>query len=600
MNRFTAPLTRYGAESQASAVRFREVYDRTPVMMHSIDDQGRLVSVNDYWLEALGYERDEVLGRPSTDFLTDESRRYAQEVALPAFRRTGATKDIEYQMVGKDGDVIDVLLSATASYDAEGQLLYSMAQMVDVTERNRAQRALQESEERFAGIFRSTPDAVVIIDEDRTITLFNPAAEEMFGPTASEVLGQPLDRFISPELRGAIFESSEATRGEEGLPRYLWHPACLKAVRENGEVFHVEASVSRFEASGRPLCALTLRDIEERRGAEATLERLHRESSHLREETRTEHDFAEIVGASPELCKVLKDVETVAPADSTVLITGETGTGKELVARAIHDLSPRRGEPLIKVNCAALPSTLIESELFGHEKGAFTGASTRRVGRFELADKGTIFLDEIGDLALDMQAKLLRVLQEGEFERLGGTETLRVDVRVITASNRDIDESIAEGRMRPDLYYRLNVFPVVIPPLRERKADIQLLVRHFLAKHGGKMGKHIDQIPDPVLKALQRYDWPGNVRELEHLIERAVVLNEGSTLEGGDWLPKRRSSREDDRIRTLDGAQRDHILEILELTNWTVRGSGGAAEILGMNPSTLNSRMKKLGIKRLA
>ena len=182
MNRFTAPLTRYGAESQASAVRFREVYDRTPVMMHSIDDQGRLVSVNDYWLEALGYERDEVLGRPSTDFLTDESRRYAQEVALPAFRRTGATKDIEYQMVGKDGDVIDVLLSATASYDAEGQLLYSMAQMVDVTERNRAQRALQESEERFAGIFRSTPDAVVIIDEDRTITLFNPAAEEMFGP----------------------------------------------------------------------------------------------------------------------------------------------------------------------------------------------------------------------------------------------------------------------------------------------------------------------------------------------------------------------------------------------------------------------------------
>ena len=590
MNRF--------AQSQAGAARFREIYDRTPVMMHSIDDQGRLVSVNDYWLETLGYERDEVLGRPSTDFLTEESRRYAQAVALPAFRRTGATKDVEYQMVGKDGDVMDVLLSATASYDAEGQHRHSMAQIVDVTERKRAERALQESEERFAGIFRSTLDAVFIIDEDRTVTLFNPAAEAMFGPTVSEVLGQPLDRFISPELRNAIFESFEATRGEEGHPRYLWHPAGLKAVRENGEVFHVEASVSQYEASGRLLNTVTLRDIQERRQAEATHERLHRESRYVREEIRTEQDFAEIVGASPELQKVLKDVETVAPTDSTVLIISETGTGKELVARAIHDLSPRRAKPLVKVNCATLPSPLIESELFGHEKGAFTGATTRRVGRFELADKGTIFLDEIGDLPLDMQAKLLRVLQDGEFERVGGSETLRVDVRVIAASNRDIHESTAAGRFRPDLYYRLNVFPIEIPPLRERKADIPLLVSHFLDKHGRKMGKHIDEIPDTVLEVLHRYDWPGNVRELEHLIERAVVLNEGSTLEGGDWLPKRRNSGKDDWIRTLDDVQRAHILDILELTNWTVSGSEGAAAILGMKSSTLNSRMKKLGIIR--
>ena len=594
--RLQEELTRYAAELEASTARFRKIYDRTPVMMHSIGDQGRLVGVNDYWLEVLGYQRDEVLGRPSTDFLTDESRRHAQEVRLPEFLRTGVVKDIEYQMVRKDGDVIDVLLSATTSYDAEGHLL---ARMVDVTERKRAQHALHESEERFAGVFRSAIDAVVITEEDRTVTLFNPAAEAMFECAASEIVGRPLDRFLSPELRDAILESFEATRGEEGPSQYLWHPAGLKAVRENGEVVHVEASVSHYEASGRQLCALTLRDVNERRETEAALERLHGESRYLRDEIRTEHDFAEIVGASPELRKVLKDVETVAPTDSTVLISGETGTGKELVARAIHDLSARRGKPLIKVDCTTLPSTLIESELFGHEKGAFTGAATRRVGRFELADKGTIFLDEIGDLPLDMQAKLLRVLQEGEFERVGGAETLRVDVRVIAATNRDIDESVAEGRLRPDLYYRLNVFPIVIPPLRERKADISLLVSHFLDKHGRRMGKHIDGTSDSVLKALHRYDWPGNVRELDHLIERAVVLTEESTLEAGDWLPMRRSSGEDDRIRTLDEAQRAHILAALELTNWTVRGSEGAAEILGMKPSTLNSRMKKLGIKRL-
>lgn len=292
-------------------------------------------------------------------------------------------------------------------------------------------------------------------------------------------------------------------------------------------------------------------------------------------------------------------MERVAPTDSTVLITGETGTGKELIARAIHNLSPRKNRALVKVNCAAIPAGLIESELFGHEKGAFTGALTKRMGRFELADNGTIFLDEIGELPLDLQSKLLRVLQEGEFERVGGTQTFNVNVRVIAATNRDLEQLSKNGQYRPDLYYRLNVFPIHLPALREREGDIPLLAQYFVRKFAANLGKKIDRIPERMMTTLQRYQWPGNIRELEHAIERAVILSEGPELEPIDWLSQSPGKAGAGKIPTLEEMERQHIVDVLEQTNWRVSGEKGAAKILGLNATTLEARMKKLGIERV-
>jgi formate hydrogenlyase transcriptional activator len=289
-------------------------------------------------------------------------------------------------------------------------------------------------------------------------------------------------------------------------------------------------------------------------------------------------------------------VQQVACTDASVLIFGETGTGKELIARAIHGSSPRKDKPLVKLNCAALPANLIESELFGYEKGAFTGALARKPGRFELADGGTLFLDEIGELAFDLQAKLLRVLQEGEFERLGATKTLRVDVRIVAATNRVLAQEVAAGRLRADLYYRLNVFPITVPPLRERKEDIAALAVHFTHHYAAKNRKRVDSLTDAQLATLRNYRWPGNVRELEHVIERAVILAENSHLVLGDWF--RHTNPGAAEPITLDDAQRAHILRILEETGWRVSGKAGAAELMGIKPTTLESRMKKLAIVR--
>lgn len=326
--------------------------------------------------------------------------------------------------------------------------------------------------------------------------------------------------------------------------------------------------------------------------------KLEQENLYLQEEIKTEHNFEDIVGQSRPIKNVLKAVETVAPTDATVFLLGETGTGKELFARAIHNLSKRRNRALVKVNCAALPAGLIESELFGHEKGAFTGALTRKIGRFELADRGTIFLDEIGDLPLELQAKLLRVLQEGEFERVGGTQTIRIDVRVIAATNRDLEKAVEEGRFREDLYYRLNVFPIRIPPLRERKEDIPLLVKYFAMNYSAKLGRKIETIPQKSMNALLAYSWPGNIRELQNVIERAVITSPGVELELGSWLPKAASAPRQEQIPTLEEIEREHITEVLGVTGWRVSGEKGAAELLGLKPTTLEARMKRLGIRR--
>ncbi len=319
------------------------------------------------------------------------------------------------------------------------------------------------------------------------------------------------------------------------------------------------------------------------------------ERDYLQEEIKLEHNFHEIIGKSGALKNVLYKVEQVAPTDTTVLILGETGTGKELVVRAVHDASKRRNRPLIKVNCATLPSNIIENELFGHEKGAFTGARNKRVGRFELADGATIFLDEIGELPMELQPKLLRVIQDGEFERLGSSRTIKVDVRIIAATNRNPDEEVKNGRFRQDLYYRLNVFPISIPPIRNREEDIPILLNHFVNKYCKKAGKQTKTISPYIIKSLLKYEWPGNVRELENLIERAVIISNGSQLQ--IEVPKS-LDKPDHGKRLLEDIEYNHILRVLEETGWKIEGQNGAAQAVGLKPSTLRTRMKKLGIQR--
>ena len=350
--------------------------------------------------------------------------------------------------------------------------------------------------------------------------------------------------------------------------------------------------------------ALAYREIQELK------EQLSKEKLYLEDEIRTEMNFAQIIGNSAPLRRVLKEVGTVAPTDSTVLIYGETGTGKELIARAIHDLSPRRSKPFVKLNCAAIPTGLLESELFGHEKGAFTGAIAQRIGRFEVADGGTIFLDEIGEIPLELQTKLLRVLQEREFERLGSSRTLRTGARLIAATNRDLEAMVAEQKFRSDLFFRLNVFPVHVPPLRERQADIPLLVRHFTQQFSRRMNKVMETIPSATMDALSRYHWPGNIRELQNVIERAVIISAGPVLSidiGDLKFPKASQAVEKSpSLKPANGAlhsvleetERKQILKALKQSDWVVAGPKGAAAVLGMNRSTLQVRMRKLGISR--
>jgi formate hydrogenlyase transcriptional activator len=344
--------------------------------------------------------------------------------------------------------------------------------------------------------------------------------------------------------------------------------------------------------------ALAYREIAELK------EKLNIEKLYLEAEIRTEQNFDEIVGQSPPLTEVLKQIEIVAPTESTVLIQGETGTGKELLARAIHNLSARRASTFVKLNCAAIPTGLLESELFGHERGAFTGAIGQKIGRFELAHGGTLFLDEVGDIPLELQSKFLRVLQEQEFERLGGTRTIRVDTRLVAATNRDLAAMVAERQFRSDLYYRLNVFPIVSPPLRDRHDDVAPLVRHFTQKFARRMNKRIETISADTMDVLSLYHWPGNVRELENLIERAVILSRGSTLEVPlSELRQRTGIGAREAVRaptTLKDIEREHIRQALQESDWAIGGPGGAAARLGMKRTTLQSKMARLGIERPA
>jgi transcriptional regulator with GAF, ATPase, and Fis domain len=396
----------------------------------------------------------------------------------------------------------------------------------------------------------------------------------------------------------------------------------FRICRPDGKVLWLSSKGGLVRATdGRPERMLGVNiDITERKLAEESLksalaevrqlrDQLHAENVYLQEEIRVASNFDEIIGRSKALRKVLTQAEQVATTDTTVLILGETGTGKELLAHAIHKLSPRHKRPLVKINCAALPAPLIESELFGHEKGAFTGAAARRPGRFEIADEGTIFLDEVGELPLDLQAKLLRVLEEGEFEQVGSSRTINVDVRVIAATNRNLAEAVHQGTFRSDLYYRLSVFPITVPPLRDRREDIPTLVTHLVKQMSSKLGKRIDAIPKDVMATLSNYSWPGNVRELRNVIERATIITRGPKFMLADRLEDSTPESEyheidtgellgDGDSETLAQSEYNLILRTLKKVHWRIEGPSGAAELLRVHPSTLRSRMKKLGITR--
>lgn len=455
------------------------------------------------------------------------------------------------------------------------------------------QRRLAESEQRLARIIDSALDAILAVDSTGTVTVFNAAAARMFRCTPAVARGQPIASFLSTELHARLVEFLHSSAAGPAM----WLPEGYSARRDDGP-FPIEATFSRIDAGGQNRCTIMLRDVQERHAAEAERQRLRGLTLYLQEELQELGEADQIANRCPSLRQVMQTVNQVALTDATVLITGETGSGKELIARALHHASARRERVMVKLNCAAIVPTLVESELFGHEKGAFTGAIGRKLGRFELADHGTLFLDEVGDLPLDVQAKLLRVLQEGEFERVGGTQTIHVDVRIIAATHRNLADLVQSAAFRSDLYYRLHVLPITVPPLRERLADFPVLVPHFIRYYARRYHKHIEVVPQEVLSVLQAHTWPGNIRELQHVIERAVILNEGPLLTLKDDLNSPKATGPALQIETLECMERTHIIRALKMTGGRISGKGGAAELLGLKRSTLESRMKKLGITR--
>ena len=404
-----------------------------------------------------------------------------------------------------------------------------------------------------------------------------------------------LTRFSSPWVRHAV-ENGVRSGCAVPLITHNRTVGALSVVSAHENAFG-EADAVLLSQCGKQI-AIAVENVLAYQEIATLKDKLNKEKLYLEGEIRSELNFEEIIGESSSIKKVLKQVDIVAPTDSTVLILGETGTGKELLARAIHDRSKRRERTFVKLNCAAIPTGLLESELFGHERGAFTGAIATKVGRFELADGGTLFLDEVGDIPLELQSKLLRVLQEQEFERLGSTRTIKVSVRLLAATNRDLEDMMEKKLFRSDLYYRLNVFPLTVPALRDRPEDIPLLARYFTQRFARRMEKRIERIPSDVMDALSRYQWPGNIRELENLIERAVILSQGTNLSVPLLELKTKVRDGHPFVSTLQAAERDHIVRALEKTNWIIAGPSGAATLLGMKRSTLQSRMVKLGISR--
>jgi PAS domain S-box-containing protein len=515
----------------------------------------------------------------------------------PDVRALNAVSYLGVPLLDTDGEVMGHLsVLDTKPLPADPRLLSLFeifaARAAAEQRRLRREQEIRAREEELSVLLDSAMDAVVVFDADGGIARVNPAAEKLFGCTAEDLLGENLRDFL-PADSAAQFDAfvKELDAQPEGR-RQLWIPQSFTVQRWDKSTCPAEATLSRFTSRGRVFHTVILRNLDERLAAERRIRALTDRAEYLQAEIRALRDFEEIIGRSAALREVLREVEQVAPTDATVLIHGETGTGKELFARAIHAASRRRDQPLVTVNCAAIPATLIESEFFGHEKGAFTGATTKREGRFALADGGTLFLDEVGELPLDLQGKLLRVLQEGTFEPVGSSATRKVNVRVIAATNRDLAREAAENRFRQDLFYRLNVFPLRLPPLRDRPEDIPLLAEAFVRRFARRIGRAPAPLSPENLRRLQSYSWPGNVRELQNVLERAVITAVEGRLNLDRALPEvvsdmpaatpgaPASASESPPIRTLaelETLERDNLRRALEAAQWRIAGERGAA-----------------------
>jgi len=563
-----------------------------------LDPEGRVATWNAGAERIKGYRADEIISQHFSRFYTQEDVASGKpDMELKAAAAQGKFED-EGWRVRKDGSRFWANVMITAVRDKSGHLLGFSKITRDFTERKKAEESVRLSEERFRSLFEFSPDAIIVTDQEGKIAETNGQVEKFFGYGRGELLGQPVEMLVPERFRHA-HPAHRTGYNAQALTRPMGIGLELYGRRKDGTEFPVDIMLSPVKTDGGKLVLSVIRDLSEKKRAEEELARKEREKRYLEEELNTEHRFEDIIGESVGLKRVLKQAETVAGADVTVLILGETGTGKDLIARAIHNLSPRHDRTLVKLNCAAIPTGLLESELFGHEKGAFTGAISQKIGRLELAHQGTLFLDEVGDLPLEIQPKLLRALQEKEFERLGGTRTISADIRLIAATNRNLEKMVADREFRSDLYYRLRVFPISIPPLRERREDIPLLVRYFVAKHAVHLDRKIESIPPEIMKALTKWDWPGNIRELENFIERCVILSKGPALRAPLaelQVPEETTTQQEDV--SLEATEREHILRVLREAKGMIGGLDGAAARLGLKRTTLNSKLKKLGIKR--
>jgi len=566
-----------------------------PEAVFWFDENGNFFEVNNVACEKWGYTREAFLKMSIFDVNPTMSPEiWAAHWA--AKQQDASTFESSHKR--KDGTTFPV--DITDIFVTINEVVYSCAIVRDITQRKEADRLARLSDFTI----QKAGDAIFWLCPKGYIKNVNEAACQRYGYTA------------------AVFQQMNITEVYDTLESKDFHKIWenLKTQQQlifegvhltrEGKKIQVEVSSHYIRFEDMEYACSMVRDISERKQKEAALrgalleikelkEKLEAENNYLQEEIEVQNNFGEIISHSKKFKKILKEIEQVADTSSTVLVTGESGTGKELIARALHQLSRRSKRPMIKVNCAALPGNLIESELFGHEKGAFTGALAKKIGKFELADGGTLFLDEIGEMPIELQPKLLRAIQEGEIERVGGTKHISVDVRIIAATNRDLPKEIQNGNFREDLYYRLNVFPIHSIPLRKRKEDIPLLTRFFCEKLGAKLGRKITDIPQKVIDKLVNYDFPGNVRELENLIERAIITSSKGKLNLGNWFnsSKKKKIQPADFL-SLENIQRNHIIEVLQHTDWRVSGDNGAARILGLRPTTLYSKIERLGIKR--
>lgn len=493
----------------------------------------------------------------------------------------------ETQFYSQRGDVVPVEVTGTPVEFKNGRLFSLFARDVSLCKRTAAES--KENEARLRAIVMALPDLVFVLNEKGRYLEVLTSQEALLYASITDLKGRLVHEIFEKSLADRFLKLTQDTIANN-VPYFIEYELSI-----GGKIHFFEARTAPLNEiiDGYQCLVWVVRDITERKQAE----QLHSQNIYLQEELTKQLNYGEIVGSSEVMQTVFENIKVVAETDATVLLLGETGTGKELIARAIHKTSSRKTSPLIKVNCGALPTSLAESELFGHEKGAFTGATEQKKGRFELAHHGTIFLDEVGDLPPEVQIKLLRVLQEQEFERVGGTRTLKVDVRVIAATNRDLASLLKDGGFRSDLYYRLNIFPIKVPPLRERREDIPQLAKHFVASFAERFGRRIDKIENAALKRLMHSNWPGNVRELANVIERAVILCQGAALEKKHLSDLSQEPLKGDHFMTLEEMERRHIQAALEKTGGVLAGPNGAASLLSVNRSTLWSRMQKLGIQ---